>query len=104
MKMRFLEGDKTGLYIDGKTGLPTAWINVDKPMFGLKITAPGSVPLENLRDVVRTMSAAYELLEALTELEAVAHNLGGEHPRFDTLNAKTAKARAAIAKATGETP
>ncbi len=48
----------------------------------------------------RLIASAPDLLAALSALEPVAHRLGGEHPRFDTLNSLTAMARAAISKAT----
>ena len=51
----------------------------------------------------RLIASAPDLLEALRELEPIAHRLGGESPKYDLLNNATAKARAAIATAEGRT-
>ena len=52
----------------------------------------------------RLIAASPDLLEALRELELIAHRLGGESPTYDLLNNATAKARAAIATAEGTRP
>jgi len=52
--------------------------------------------------IVRAVNSHDKLVEALTELESIAHRMGGEHPRFDTLNNATGKAIAALALARGE--
>lgn len=45
---------------------------------------------------------APEAVQTLRELEPLAHRLVGEHPRFDLLNAATAKARAILARIGGD--